>query len=215
MWAVLARKWLPRRHWLWWGDYSFKEALSPSLPPTPLFFQAEEQVSENREGGGQSWPLYHFPLLLKEIAQSDREKKKKTLTIEFATKSCAFTGMSFETGSSCYCHCLWSCWCLTSYVNFTSSFLREAGVGVPGKSNYALYSRILLSSQEKACISISFCVSAASSALETYYPPAQQDPCCFCEVEGPPALGARRISREQRSVSILSVCYFCLGEGKE
>lgn len=82
---------------------------------------------------------------------------------------------------------------------------------MPGKSNYALYSRILLSSQEKACISISFCVSAASWALETYYPPAQQDPRCFCELEGLPALGAGRTS-EQRSVSILSVCYFYLGE---
>lgn len=215
MWAVLARKWLPRRHWLWWGDYSFKEALSPSLPPTPLFFQAEEQVSENREGGGQSWPLYHFPLLLKEIAQSDREKKKKNPNNWICHKKLCFHWDVLWDRVQLLLSLSLKLLMPDFLVNFTSSFLREAGVGVPGKSNYALYSRILLSSQEKACISISFCVSAASSALETYYPPAQQDPCCFCEVEGPPALGARRISREQRSVSILSVCYFCLGEGKE
>lgn len=68
-------------------------------------------------------------------------------------------------------HCPWSCWCLTSYINCISSFLSEAGVGVPGKSKRAFFIQEYSLFSGESLHFNQYCVCQCSSASPNPLPP--------------------------------------------
>lgn len=102
-------------------------------------------------------------------------------------------------------HCPWSCWCLTSYINCISSFLSEAGVGVPGKSQHAVFMQeYSLFSGESLHFNRSVCVSAAQLP-QAYSPRCSAGPSLLLCVPRLPTSGACRMPGEQRSLFCLSL----------
>lgn len=98
---VPARLTPARKTRAWMGRIAVLKGVSLPHPLIVLSWRTGVRWGGKVEGGGQSKPLDHFSLLLWETTQSHR----KRLTIGLATKGCAFTRVSFETGSSC-CHSL-------------------------------------------------------------------------------------------------------------